>query len=226
MCALSRRHRYLIIGVAFEPFSNISGKSHGPTGRYPAVRRGGRTGQPVRRRAQAEPHAGRRERAPREARGGGRHPAARPFDPAVAAHRRGPPVPERLPAGVAGARRRKRAAPGRPQCGRRPGSAVGDVRFRPPPAARLARRIHRALPGRDVLADGVRLDGEPVAGRDRPRDPFRRAARRRADRPPARRGPARAVRGAVVRRTPRRAARSARSGPLSMQRDHDRVRGR
>ena len=35
------------------------------------------------------PHAGRRERAPREARGGGRHPAVRPFDPAVAAHRRG-----------------------------------------------------------------------------------------------------------------------------------------
>ena len=120
MCALSRRCRYLIIG-AFEPFSNISGKSHGSTGRYPAVRRGGRTGQPVRRRAQAEPHAGRRERAPREARGGGRHPAVRPFDPAVAAHRRGAPVPERLPAGIAGARRRERAVAGRPQRRRRPG---------------------------------------------------------------------------------------------------------
>ncbi|CAI8696807.1 hypothetical protein EMIT0111MI5_50089 [Burkholderia sp. IT-111MI5] len=222
--ALSRRCLYLIIGVAFEPFSKNSGKSNGSTGRYPAIRRGGGTGQPVRCRPQAEPHAGRRERAPRETRGEDRDTAVRTFDAAIAAHRRRPAVPELLPPGAAGARRRGRDAAGRPQRRRRQGAAVVDVRFRPQPVARLARRIHDTPSRRHVRADGVRFVVEPVAGRDRPRDPLRRAARRCADRPPSRDEPARAVRGAVVRRAPRRAGRSARSGPLSVQRDHDRVR--
>ena len=90
----------------------------------------------------------------------------------------------------------------------RQGAHFRDVGFRALSAARLARRIQRALSRREFRADAVRFGVEPAAGGNRSRDPLRRAARQRSRRAATGAEPARAVRvaglsGAATARPPR-----------------------